>query len=388
MSQARPLRIIQIFNRYLLPGGEEKSVGRIGEDLISGGHRVTRFWRASEEWKKPGAPPRWKQPFLLWNNSAVLDELQALHEKESADLWLLHNVIPVVSMGVYRRALELKVPIIQWLHNYRPISVGGALYAGTQKLAPDDPWKAVKESIAGSWNGRLMTSWLAASYALARRRGDFDSVKAWVAVSDEMRGIFAQAGWFPERLHSVRHSWHLTTSSTSNQDDGHFLFLGRMVEPKGVRFIVDLWRHPALRNTTLVMAGQGPLADELRGQSPPNVRWVGQIEGAQKQELISTCRAIVFPCLWAEPLSTVAYEAYERGKTILASDMGGMKEIIVEGKTGRLLPPGNAPAWLQALTSLTSAESQRLGQAGRAWLEQNVTPEVWNRDFLRITSQL
>lgn len=388
MSHARPLRIIQVFNRYLLPGGEEKSVGRIGEDLAAGGHHVVRFWRSSEEWQRPGAPPRWRQPFLLWNNRSVLDELQALQEKEAADLWLLHNVVPVVSMGVYRRALQLKVPIIQWLHNYRPISVGGALYAGTRKLAPNDPWKSVKESIAGSWNGRVLTSWLAACYWLARKRGDFESVKAWVAVSDEMRQIFAQASWYPERLHSVRHSWHLTTTELNDRDEGHFLFLGRMVEPKGVRFIVDLWRHPTLQNKRLIMAGQGPLAEELRGQSPPNVVWVGQIEGARKQELISTCRAIVFPCLWAEPLSTVAYEAYERGKTILASNMGGMKEIIVDQRTGRLLPPGDSAAWLDAINGLSLEESRRLGTAGRRWLQENVTPEVWNRDFLRIATQL
>ena len=130
-----------------------------------------------------------------------------------------------------------------------------------------------------------------------------------------------------------------------------------MVEPKGVRFIVDLWRHPSLQNKTLIMAGQGPLADELRGKSPPNVQWVGQIEGARKQELFATCRAIVFPCLWAEPLSTVAYEAYERGKPILASNMGGMKEIILDRITGRLLPPGHTPAWLEALNTLGPDES-------------------------------
>lgn len=388
MSTGRPLRIIQVFNRYLLPGGEEKSVGRIAEDLRAGGHHVVQFWRASEEWKKPGAPPKLRQPFLLWNNPTVLDELQALHEREKADLWLLHNVIPVVSLGVYRRALQLKVPIIQWLHNYRPISIGGSLFAGPKQLTPEDPWGNVKESIAGSWNGRLMSTWLLFAYALVKRRGDYESVKAWVAVSDEMREIFRRGRWFPDRLRSVRHSWHLTTSETSTLDEGHFLFLGRMVEPKGVRFIIDLWRHPALRDKTLVMAGMGPLADELRGSSPPNVKWVGQIEGETKRRWIAGCRAIVFPCLWAEPLSTVAYEAYERGKPVLASDLGGMKEIILDGKTGRLLPPADPGAWISALTSLDAAESRRLGAEGRRWLEANVTTEVWNRQFSAIAEQV
>lgn len=384
MNPERPLRIIQVFNRYLQAGGEEKSVGRIAEDLRSGGHQVTQFWRASEEWKRPGAPSKLRQALLLRNNEAVLDELMQVHREQKADLWLLHNVIPVVSLGIYRRALQEGVPIIQWLHNYRPLSPGASLFAGPTPLAPEDRWIALKETLAGSWNGRLMTGLLSLCYRQVRRRGDYESVKAWVAVSDEMRDIFRRGGWFPERLHSVRHSWHLTTSELTENDDGHFLFLGRMIEPKGVRFIVDLWKDPALKDKTLIMAGQGPLADELRHQSPPNVRWVGQIEGETKRKLVAGCRAIVFPCLWAEPLSTVAYEAYERGRPILASNLGGMKEIILDGKTGSLLPPGDRSAWIRAITQLDESEARRLGREGRQWLEENVTPQVWNQHFSRI----
>src|SRR6266545_1272105 len=118
----RPLRILQVFNRYLQPGGEENSVARIAADLEFGGHEVTRFWRESAEWKLPGGPARFRQPFLLWRNPAVLAELRRVHEKFRAEVWVLHNVVPVVSLGVYRLALELKVPVIQWLHNYRPVS--------------------------------------------------------------------------------------------------------------------------------------------------------------------------------------------------------------------------------------------------------------------------
>ena len=248
MSLERPLRIIQVFNRYLLAGGEEKSAGRIADDLRRGGHEVIPFWRSSDEWKRPGAPSKLKQALLLHRNDPVLDALVRKHREVQADLWLLHNVIPVVSLGIYRRALKENIPIIQWLHNYRPLSVGGSLFAGPRSLRPEDPWLRWKESLAGSWNGRMMTAWLSLAYWRIQRRGDYESVKAWVAVSEEMRSVFARGGWFTDRLHSVRHSWHLSASQSAVEDAGHFLFLGRMIEPKGVRFIVDLWRDPALKD--------------------------------------------------------------------------------------------------------------------------------------------
>lgn len=363
-------------------------MGRIAEDLAVAGHRVVKFWRASAEWQGADAPPRWRQPALLWNNHRVLDDLQRLHEAERPHLWLLHNIVPVVSLGVYARARRLGVPIVQWLHNYRPVSPGGALFAGPTPLRPEDPWRLAKECWAGSWRGRIATTWLTLGYARLRRRGDFNAVKAWVAVSDEMKNLFARAGWFPDKLFAVRHSWHWPADKISATDTGHFLFLGRMVEPKGVRFLLDLWRRPELRDTQLVMAGNGPLADELRSHTPPNVRWAGHVSGTAKRELIAGCRAIVFPCLWNEPLSTVAYEAAALGKPVLASDLGGMKEIIRDGQTGRLLPAGDADAWLQALQEMNTTTARRLGSAARNWLEETVSPAVWNRQFAVIAQRV
>ena len=100
--------------------------------------------------------------------------------------------------------------------------------------------------------------------------------------------------------------------------------------------------------------GLGPLAAELRAQSPPNVRWVGHVEGEVKQRLKTGCRAILFPSIWPEPLSTVAYEAYEVGKPIVASHLGGMPELIVEGQTGYLLPPGQKSAWQERIVQLVT----------------------------------
>jgi glycosyltransferase involved in cell wall biosynthesis len=383
---AHPCTFIQVFSRYLQRGGEEASVARIASHLERAGHRVTRFWRASEEWSGPHAPPKWLQPFLLWNNAPVLQQLRDLHLSVKPQAWILHNVIPVVSLGVYGLARELGVPVLQWLHNYRPISPGATLSTGRQRLRPDDPLLVCKEILAGTWHGPLLTAWQALGYARVKSRGDFESVRAWIAVSDDVKCAFALAGWPTSRLFTLRHSWDTAELAPATNDRGYFLFLGRMVETKGVRFLVDVWRDPALRAVELVMAGEGPLRDELSQTTPPNVRWVGFVQGEEKSRLVAGCRAVLFPCLWSEPLSTVAYEAYERGRSILSSALGGMKELVIDGETGRLLPPGNAAAWREAILEFSrDAElTCRLGAKGRRWLEENVSPAAWNRQLDRI----
>jgi len=375
-------KFIQVFNPYLKSGGEESSATRIATHLELGGHTVVRFWRSSREWSGPGAPSRFRQPFLMWNNVAVLNELRKLHSRENPQAWILHNVVPVISLGVYRLAGELNAPIIQWLHNYRPISPSGTLQAGGRMLRPDDSWLVWKEILAGSWRGRFLTGWLAWGYARIRKRSDFSSVRAWIAVSDEMREIFLRAGWPKERTFTLRHSWDVQRLSELNKDAGYFLYLGRMTETKGVRFLLELWRHPSLEDVSLVMAGDGPLYSELKDEFR-NVNWAGYVHGEEKQRLIAGCRAIVFPSLWPEPLSTVAYEAYEMGKPILSSSVGGMKELVFERETGRLLPPCDSEKWLNAVRELAQRPdlAQRWGRAGREWLETNVSRARWNRQF-------
>jgi glycosyltransferase involved in cell wall biosynthesis len=137
------------------------------------------------------------------------------------------------------------------------------------------------------------------------------------------------------------------------------------------------------------MAGDGPLRDELCSVTASNVRWVGFVNGEEKNRLITGCRALVFPSLWPEPLSTVAYEAYERAKPVLSSDAGGMKEIVLEGETGRVLKAACSPSWCAAILQL--GEDSRLarfwGMNGRRWLEKNSSPDDWNRQFNRIVEQ-
>src|ERR1051325_10239175 len=166
IKSSRPSTFIQVFNRYLMPGGEENSVARIARHLEMAGHEVVRFWRSSAEWTGPQAPARLKQLLLIHNNRKVLSELRQLHLSKKPRAWILHNVVPVISLGIYRLAMELGIPIIQWLHNYRPISLSGTLRTANDQLQPDDPWIWAKEIRNGTWHGRFLTAWLGLGYTI------------------------------------------------------------------------------------------------------------------------------------------------------------------------------------------------------------------------------
>lgn len=372
------MKIIQVFCRYIHRSGEETSAERIARHLESGGHEVHQFWRSSSEWTQGHAPSKISQVLLIGNNELVLSELKDLQRHANADIWILHNIIPVVSLGVYRLAAELNVPVVQWLHNYRPISISGAL--------PDEGSGIyLKEIFAGAWRrSRLQTLVLGAHYTMARIQRTFSTVRVWIAVSEDMKLTFIQHGWFPDRMATLHHSWDIQDIVVKQESERYFLFLGRLIEEKGVHFLVELFSTPEMRQHTLIIAGEGGARAQLQPSSPPNVVWIGYVSGGEKTRYIRNASAVLFPSMWKEPLSTVAFEAYEQETPVISSNMGGMPEIVLHGKTGLVLQAGDLPTWKNCLLTTSETELQRLGKQARIWLETHVNQEIWNERFIRI----
>jgi glycosyltransferase involved in cell wall biosynthesis len=90
-------------------------------------------------------------------------------------------------------------------------------------------------------------------------------------------------------------------------------------------------------------------------------------------ELYSRADICVAPSLWAEPFGMVAVEAMASGRPVVASNVGGLADSVVDGETGFLVPPGDAGALAQKLRVLLDDTELRaeMGRRGRARVETN-----------------
>src|SRR5882724_7850759 len=100
----RRLRILQIFNRYLQYGGEEGSVYRIG-DALQKIHDVEYFISSTADILSENVLTSWKLPWKAVHNSEVQAKLTLYQNAGRFDAWQIHNVFPVMSPVVYRKAL-------------------------------------------------------------------------------------------------------------------------------------------------------------------------------------------------------------------------------------------------------------------------------------------
>jgi len=382
------MKVIQVFNRYLNFGGEENSVNRIAEHLQEHGVSVTRFIRSSEEWTNPSLLDKAKQPFKLIYNKELLSDLKDLQEREQADYWLLHNILPVISVGVYAMAEELGVKVVQMLHNYRPLSISGSLRVKDTQLTTVSRFIHEREAFAGAWRGIFPSIALYVAYKYAKWSNWFDSVYCWVAVSKKMADNFKAADFYPDKLTYCRHSWNISDCiDTYEKDANTFLYLGRLLPEKGIFFLLDLFSTEGMQDYKLKIAGSGDMERKVIEyvENMANVEYLGWIKGDEKKHAIRTATAVLFPSLWEEPLSTVAYESYEQETCLISSDAGGMTEIVLDSQTGLVVSAGDVEEWSTAIKYLCANRRYlEYGRSARRWLDDNVSSEIWFERFMKI----
>jgi len=150
------------------------------------------------------------------------------------------------------------------------------------------------------------------------------------------------------------------------------LFAGRLSREKGILELVE-----AARGHELVVAGDG----SLRAQVPQARGWLPHEELERLYD-----RAAVVACpSHREGFGVVCAEAMAHGRAVVASDVGGLRDLVVDGKTGLLVPPGDVPALRAAIERLLADPElrRRLGAAGRERARERFSWERVTAETLR-----
>jgi glycosyltransferase involved in cell wall biosynthesis len=151
-----------------------------------------------------------------------------------------------------------------------------------------------------------------------------------ICVSRTLAGAFGSQRW----VHNGMDPGELSYSETKGE---HLLFMAGMQGPS----IPDIWRHKGLGlaldlrrelGFELVVAGtvrERAVGDEIAAMCrDAGARYVGDVRGPQKAELIATARAVLFPTRLHEGCPLVVLEAMMSGTPVIASDRGACRELV------------------------------------------------------------
>jgi glycosyltransferase involved in cell wall biosynthesis len=127
---------------------------------------------------------------------------------------------------------------------------------------------------------------------------------------------------------------------------------------KGVNILVRAFercqeRYPNIR---LHLAGWGGLQSQLNQRCTENasIYYHGAVYGEEKARLFEDCDVVVVPSMWLEVFGIVVVEAFAYGKPVIASRIGGIPELVQEGRTGFLVTAEDEQALQRAMCMVAS----------------------------------
>ena len=172
------------------------------------------------------------------------------------------------------------------------------------------------------------------------------------------------------------------------QDDRvRVLFVGRLDTQKGFDTLLDavepIQDQVAVRVIGKAVAGP---ATSPRTRSP-RIEYLGWRSLSEVATEIAAADVVVVPSRW-EGFGLVALEAMCGGCAVVASDVGGLREIVVDGETGYLVPPDRPERLMQALARHDRATWQAMGRAGRARYEAMFTAQRMNAELAALYADL
>ena len=329
--------------------------------------------RGAEPWAEITNGTEGKFKGALEALSLTLTQIKAL---EGIDI--VHTHTWYVSMAGYLAKKLYGVPFVLTTHSLEPLRA----------------WKAEQ---LGS--GYAMSSWMERTAIL-----DADAI---IAVSQGTRADILRAypQVDPSRIHVIYNGIDLNEYQKTASTDAliefgvdpavpYVLFVGRITRQKGVTHLVDAIRYLP-PDTQIVLCAGAPdtpeIAAELRAKVEaarahhPRIVWIEKmVTKPQAIQLYSNCRVFCCPSVY-EPFGIINLEAMACRAPVVASSTGGIKEVVVEGETGYLVPFDQDPVTsfprdpqrfardlavrIQALLK-EPERSKRFGDSGRRRVEE------------------
>ncbi len=310
------------------------------------------------------------------------------------DIVHFHGLYPLLSPSALKAAHDSGVPVVQTLHNGRWICLEGGFYRNNKycnKCIKHNPLWGV---FHGGNNGLIVILILYLSNLSGLANGRiFKWVDCFIAVSSFIKEQHVLAG-FPSSSIVVKNNPinHLTPSSKSPQSIRKGIaFLGRLSISKGVNVL----KHIALNiKVPFHVVGDGPhfndLVEFIDKHGLTHVKVWGKRDTSFCNDILSKVVLTVIPSQCGDALPLVSTESLSMSTPIVASNVGGLPQLISDSGGGVLVNPEDNNAFIQEIQRILSQPTlaRHLGESGKKYVDNNLNQNINSSQLLRIYEEL
>ena len=304
------------------------------------------------------------------------------------DVAHLQNVHAYLTPSILGPLKAAGVPAYWSLHDFKLLCPESHFLSGgdiCEECRGGRYWKCAAKRCKKS---SLAASAVAALEAYAHRLGGVAGrVAGYLAPSQFVKEKFAEYGHSAGRIHVMPH-FAVGEAPAATRAGGYGIYAGTLMPYKGVgtllRALAKARRHP------FRVLGGGEGLEEYRREAArlglEQVEFRGFLTGAEWEAEMSGAEYAVVPSECYETFSYAAQEPLARGIPVIASDLGALPELVLEGETGLLFPAGNAEALAERIDRLRGDArlGKELGEGARRHVAARCDAEAYMGRLLEI----
>lgn len=353
------MKVLVIHSQYLERGGEDEVVNAEVKLLLEHGHKVILYKKSNEHIENLLF---FRKLFFILSelifSKAVYKELKEIIKKEKPDIAHVHNIFFSITPSAYVALKEEGVPIIQSLHNYRFFCLRGALFNKGSICEICNGRPLYHSVMKKCWRNSYLLSFLLSCILYRWRSILKNNVDSYIVLSEFSRNKFNELGLKGHNVY-LKTNFLATEPEEDIGDHGYALFIGRLVDYKGVGTLIKAFNiKPSF---DLKIIGDGPMREEVSSfaSSRNNVEFLGSVAKKGVIRALKNSSFLIFPSECYENMPMVIIESLGFSKPVLASSLGAVNELIINGTNGILFEPGNAEDLAAKISYLFSHKKER-----------------------------
>jgi glycosyltransferase involved in cell wall biosynthesis len=385
------LKILLAHTFFQQFGGQDAVALAEREFLERRGHEVIFYSRRNDEIKDFGIAGKARFIADTVYSRRTARDLESLVAANRPDLAYVHNIYPLISPAIYHVLHALGIPVVQCVHDSRPLCSNGLFYTEGQVCERCMHGNYLHGVVHRCYRDSYFLSGLYAfTLGVNRFANMLDKISAFICLNEFYRTKFLEAGVPANKLFLRPNSIDALPlmRGPAPEARSYAVYFGRLSPEKGLLTLLHAFEQA--KPARLKIAGTGPLEAELqqyiRDKGLDNVELVGFLSGARKSELLSSALFAIIPSEWYENFPVVALECFAAAKPIVASRMGGLPSIVSEGETGLLFTAGNASEIAEKVRYMFAHpfEADRMGRRAREIVETKYSRERSYQDLMDI----
>ncbi len=322
-------------------------------------------------------------------------KIRRLIENTYPDIAHIHSIYHQISPSILPVIKEYNIPIVQTLHDYKPICPTYSLLSKGKICERCQRKKFYNALFQRCSHNSLIASFLNMAEMYTHHAFHwYDIPDIYIAPSNFMRTKMIEFGMQGKKIVHIPNFIDISQYEYSGINDNYFIYLGRLHKIKGIKTLILAMNKICKTDAKLLLIGDGPQRFELEALTEAldlsSIIFCGFQSGKELFRLIRNAMFNVLPSECYENCPMSILELMAMGKPTVGSRIGGIPELIEDEVDGLLFETGNVDALAEKINYLMENPSRcvEMGHAARKKVRMKYNSDVHYKQVLNLYKKL